>query len=179
MSTAFLKNKLRASLKEKRERVSDARRKEASLHLIKTLMGLNFQNPVLSFASFGSEIAMTDFNRYLVQKGLLLLPKMSGESLEIYAVHSLQDGLIQNSFGLWEPNPQTCVLWDQPIETILIPGLAFDPAMRRLGYGKGYYDRFLQEARAALKLGIGFKEQLTEELPQDAHDKKVDLLYLF
>lgn len=109
---------------------------------------------VLSFASFGSEIDLSIFNEYLAKQGRLLLPKMEGDELIIYAVQDVKEDLIPCRIGFLEPNPQSCkqVSFDQ-ISLILTPGLAFDTKKHRLGYGKGYYDRLLQKTPGAFTIG--------------------------
>ncbi len=62
---------------------------------------------------------------------------------------------------------------------VATPGLAFDRAGNRLGRGKGYYDRFLAGARGALgrditAIGLGFSEQLVEEVPHTERDQRLD-----
>ena len=59
---------------------------------------------------------------------------------------------------------------------IFVPGVAFDRAGRRLGYGKGYYDRMLGGADAAFKIGLGFESQVVDELPEESHDIRLDAL---
>lgn len=57
----------------------------------------------------------------------------------------------------------------------LIPGLGFSPKGERLGRGKGFYDRFLQSF-SGLKIGLGFSEQVRDEIPTEAHDVLLDMV---
>jgi 5-formyltetrahydrofolate cyclo-ligase len=57
----------------------------------------------------------------------------------------------------------------------LVPGLAFDPSGRRLGRGKGFYDRLLAMVRGR-KCGIAFEEQVVPEIPVEPHDIRLDCL---
>lgn len=94
-----------------------------------------------------------------------------------------------NRFGIQEPKIKnarsewTNVDARDPVVGALIPALGFDRQLFRLGRGSGFYDRFLStfdEERKQLgespiyKLGIGFSEQLVDELPRDDHDVKLD-----
>lgn len=94
-----------------------------------------------------------------------------------------------NRFGIQEPDiKNTRTEWTKvdakdPVVGALIPALGFDRQLFRLGRGRGFYDRFLasfDEQRKQLggspiyKLGIGFSEQLVDELPLDDHDVKLD-----
>jgi 5-formyltetrahydrofolate cyclo-ligase len=63
------------------------------------------------------------------------------------------------------------------VDVVVTPGLAFDRAGRRLGYGGGHYDRFLDRVEPrALRVGIGFSSQLAEEVPAGPRDRRVQLL---
>jgi 5-formyltetrahydrofolate cyclo-ligase len=63
------------------------------------------------------------------------------------------------------------------IDVVVVPGLAFDPAGNRVGYGGGHYDRYLRRlARSALRVGICFPRQLVPEVPHGEGDEPVDLV---
>jgi 5-formyltetrahydrofolate cyclo-ligase len=63
------------------------------------------------------------------------------------------------------------------IETIILPGSAFDEQGGRLGYGGGYYDRFLlNDAPLARRIGIAFEQQIVEQLPMLPHDQYLHIL---
>jgi 5-formyltetrahydrofolate cyclo-ligase len=81
--------------------------------------------------------------------------------------------LKQDDFGIWVPeNPEFTA--PEAIDVLLVPGLAFDKQGYRLGFGGGYYDRYLNRVRTnAFTIGIGFDCQLTEALPREAFDKKL------
>jgi 5-formyltetrahydrofolate cyclo-ligase len=78
------------------------------------------------------------------------------------------------NFGVREP--QNAVL-SLPGDTVfLIPGLAFDKAGRRLGFGGGWYDRALACFQHSLKIGIAFDCQIRDQVPCEPHDVKMDLV---
>lgn len=136
---------------------------------------------ILSYASFGSELNTDTFNLTLVQAGKLVLPKVVGNTLQLFHVEKL-DHLIEGKWGIREPNPDQCSLIDpKSLSLVLIPGVAFDTTFNRIGYGKGYYDRLLSTlAPSAFTLGIGFKEQLsTTPLTKASHDIPLKALHLF
>jgi 5-formyltetrahydrofolate cyclo-ligase len=62
------------------------------------------------------------------------------------------------------------------IDLVLVPGLAFDPQGRRLGFGGGYYDRFLGRVVHAVKVGITYRCLLLPEVPEEPHDVRLDLV---
>lgn len=77
-------------------------------------------------------------------------------------------------FGILEPENPRFVDFSEP-DFILVPGLAFDFFGNRLGFGKGYYDRFLSSARG-FKLGVCFSFQVENFIPHLKHDISVDAL---
>lgn len=82
----------------------------------------------------------------------------------------------QHSLGFREPNPDTAESVDSSynISLFLIPGLAFDRKGRRLGRGKGFYDRFLFQKKT-FKVGVAWSDQIHEEdLPEEEHDIRMD-----
>lgn len=145
------KSEARKILLERRRKISPQRRVEASLALFKDLKDWG---TILSFSSIGSEIDLTALNEYLKSKGrLYLVPYQAELSYEL-------------------PSSQ--------IDCILVPGVGFDREHFRIGYGKGFYDRLLARYKSLFTIGVGFKEQLFEELlPRDPWDIAVQKLKLF
>ena len=91
-------------------------------------------------------------------------------------IHSLDDGLTAGVFGILEPtNGQVWPMED--IDFIIVPALAYDRSGGRLGRGGGFYDRFLAHPEVkAVTCGLGFSEQLVDELPMHTHDYPVQIL---
>jgi len=95
--------------------------------------------------------------------------------LRFYRINSLDD-LRPGSFGVPEPDPDTAKrITDFSNSICFVPGLCFDRRGYRLGYGKGYYDRFLADYRG-LKIGLCYEQCLCGELPNGYYDRKVNML---
>jgi 5-formyltetrahydrofolate cyclo-ligase len=123
-------------------------------------------------------------------------PRLEGEKLVFYRIRSAAGPWERGPFGIREPGRDTAGAFppvspqasgrEAPLlaadfpALILVPGLAFDYAGRRLGRGRGYYDRFLAELEAAGRpyrtLGLCTGCQLVPEVPVDGWDKKMDCL---
>ena len=101
-----------------------------------------------------------------------LFPRVRGGDLEFCrAVH-----FSQGAYGILEPDTQSPVVDHHHIQGLLIPGVAFNKDGRRLGKGKGYYDKTLQHF-TGLKVGICFDFQISERsLPMEPHDEKMDYI---
>jgi len=63
----------------------------------------------------------------------------------------------------------------EKVDIVVVPAVAFDLQGHRLGYGKGYYDRFLKKTKA-VKVGVAYDFQIVEKLPAEQHDIPVDLI---
>ena len=87
------------------------------------------------------------------------------------------DDLTTGRLGLKMPDPARARLLDPAtIDLVVVPGVAFDPAGRRLGMGAGYYDRFLPRASLAYRLGLAWSVQVTAAVPADEFDVRMDYL---
>jgi len=144
------KNNWREILLKRRKEISSERREEAALLILEKLKD---KGRILSFTPMGSEINTGPLNTYLKAQGRLFLVP--------YKVDALVEAPLNE------------------IDCILVPGIGFDRERYRIGYGKGYYDRFLAGTGNIPTIGIGFKEQLCEELlPHDPWDVPVHELLL-
>ena len=112
----------------------------------------------------------------LVAQGkTVLLPKvLSDDTMELRRYTSQAD-LQEGAFHILEPVGESYTAIDE-IDIALIPGMAFDAALHRLGRGRGYYDRFLTAHPGVQKLGVCFPFQRVAEVPVDAHDVKMNAI---
>ena len=103
----------------------------------------------------------------------VLLPKVTGdETMELCRYASRAD-LTEGAFHIMEPVGMLFTDFAQ-IDTGLIPGVAFDAGCRRLGRGRGYYDRFLAACPYIYKIGVCFPFQRVPEVPAETHDVLMD-----
>jgi 5-formyltetrahydrofolate cyclo-ligase len=95
-------------------------------------------------------------------------------SLKIADFNDLSPG----HYGILEPEFERCkVISPNDIDAIIIPGLAFDECKRRLGYGGGYYDRFITGVRNdCTRVAVCFDFQVLEYIPTESHDQRMDIL---
>ena len=112
---------------------------------------------------------------------LVVVPYCEKHEIELFRLNSL-DELAPGLMHVLEPKPE---LRDQPgrriapeeIDLIVTPGLAFDCSGGRLGYGKGYYDRFFHRVRNdAVKAAVCFECQMFPEIPLLPHDVHMDMV---
>lgn len=107
----------------------------------------------------------------------LALPKCRNRQgeMDFYYVTSLSQ-VEKGAFSLMEPNPEKCeIVTDLSSGLCLVPGLCFDREGYRIGFGKGYYDRFLQDF-GGLSAGLCYSRCVERSLPVGMFDKPVDVL---
>lgn len=119
--------------------------------------------------------------RVLIQKSLengkqVAVPKCrpDGISMDFYLINGFED-LEKGTFGVLEPIEERCHIYSGENSICIVPGLCFDQRGYRLGYGKGYYDRFLTNYSQS-KIGICYNDCVQQRLFCGRFDVPVDLL---
>ncbi|MBU4226025.1 MAG: 5-formyltetrahydrofolate cyclo-ligase [Chloroflexi bacterium] len=98
-----------------------------------------------------------------------LLPRILNEGCMVF--HPYDPGrLIRHSFGMLEPDPILPIVPLDQIQLALVPGLAFDRQGWRLGYGGGFFDRFLADINNGISLGVTYHALLLDHLPHNEND---------
>ncbi len=121
-------------------------------------------------SAFG-EVETGEILRHALSIGKGVCVPVSGEDLSLKL--SKTDGeFTRGLYGIKEPAHPDFVDFSFP-DLILVPGLAFSEKGDRLGFGKGYYDRFLSEAKG-LKVGLCYGFQIVPSLPSEPHDVRLD-----
>ncbi len=114
----------------------------------------------------------------LRSKRFAMIPRVEqgSDRLALHRVTDFPRGFAPGAFGILEPQPEIYpdVVLAPEIDLTFVPGLAFDRAGHRLGYGKGYYDRLLAQSPKCVKIGLGFSFQIVERLPSESHDIRLD-----
>jgi 5-formyltetrahydrofolate cyclo-ligase len=106
---------------------------------------------------------------------MVSVPVVKGEEIFFSEIFSLSE-LEKSSFGLLEPKNQK-IVEAKKLDLIIVPGASFDKNGNRIGYGKGYYDRFLKTiSKHASTIGLCFEDNIEENIPTEAHDVKVDVV---
>ena len=174
MSVSIEKAALRKHLLEKRDAPSAELRDIASekIHenLKKNSSFINAQN-IACYFPIGSEVNTHNIMLDVLEQGKsLLLPKIIDDNIQFYIVPNLEK-LEKGSFEIMEPK-DSCEK-AKKIDCVLIPTVGASKLGVRLGYGKGYYDRFLSSANA-VKISLTYSKQIIKSIPSDLHDIKID-----
>jgi 5-formyltetrahydrofolate cyclo-ligase len=171
------KENLRKKILQIRDAIPKALRDSKSRTISEYVTGLpEFKNAktVMCFSSIGSEPDTAPILASILESGKnLVLPKVLKKNKRIAAYVVKKSGdLTPGVWGILEPNEHCQKADISTIDMVIVPGIAFDPDGGRLGYGGGYYDRFIETLDANIYLlGIAFREQIIERIPMESHDK--------
>ena len=95
-----------------------------------------------------------------------------------YEIINLKEGINIGTYGIREPNKDLSNEIDvKNIDVLIVPAVAYDKNCYRLGYGGGYYDRFIERLRDdAITIGIAFDLQLFDSIPKEEHDAQLNYI---
>jgi len=137
---------------------------------------------IMSYINFGNEVSTSKlFDSYILNIKKICVPIICDshncirmEASRIYNVSQLAIG----KYGILEPKYDACqVISPHMLDMVVVPGVAFDFAKNRIGYGKGYYDRFLAQIRKdCIKVGLSFDLQMYYRVPSNSYDVKMDFI---
>lgn len=104
-------------------------------------------------------------------------PRVSGP--RELTLHWIDEGtpLVTGAFGLREPRPDAPLAPLSEVSALIVPGIAFDAAGDRLGFGGGYYDTLLADVEGSpVTIGVAYDEQMVAEVPHRVHDRPMDIV---
>ncbi len=183
LAQGMLKKTLRAQMRQQRRAVPPAERARASAMIKQNLTALEaYQRArtIHTYVSWQDEVDTHAVISEALQAGRrVAVPKVqrAARTLVHYFIDDFS-ALEAGAYGILEPSEEKGarkVAEKNAFDLVLIPGLAFDREGHRLGYGAGYYDRFLAESRMP-KIGLAFATQVVERVPKTAHDQRVDFI---
>ncbi len=146
-------------------------------HLKKQKEFLNSKN-IMIYLSCNNEVDTTHIINFCLENNkCVCVPKITAQGLmTAIKINSLdfRNEFTKNKYGIYEPKSD-CEIMPQDIDLIIVPMVATDTKLNRIGYGGGYYDRFLSNTNA-FKIGLCYEYQVLKdfEIPTDATDIKMD-----
>lgn len=174
MNIAIERERVRIETLHRREALTSEERTRLSQRIVdSTVHWIRREgfNAVMLYLSMRSEVETTGLLEGLLDSGKqVCAPVVDTEQLELIPrqIQRLKTGLVRHAYGMLEPN-QTCPIFPiEHLQLIVVPGIAFDRQGYRLGYGKGFYDRFLMKCPHAVAIGLAYGVQLVEDtFPQE------------
>lgn len=169
-----LRKRLRAEAIRRRDSIPRALRAELSQRItnrVNDWIEGNAINSVHIYLNMRSEVETDGLLDYLVTHEKTALAPVTDthrRNLTPHRISNPQTDFVSHPYGMREPNQNSCKAFPpDEIDLIIVPGAAFDRKGHRLGYGGGYYDRFLRQCTQAVRIGLAYETQLIEDtLPQ-------------
>ena len=183
-SIVMTKQELRNRYLQRRNDLSVRERKEKSIQVLQNLKKLpEFQKAeeVLIYLNYRSEVETLPFVEELLQQKekRVFVPKVCGMDIRFFEIISMEDvesgyqGILEPKEGMIEfsvqkPDGKNCIM--------VLPGSVFDRKCNRMGYGKGFYDRFMKLVPQMYGAGLAFDCQVAPAIPIQAHDYRMNAL---
>ncbi|MFN3551014.1 MAG: 5-formyltetrahydrofolate cyclo-ligase [Endomicrobiia bacterium] len=168
---------LRKKILQQRLSLSNNEVKRRSEKVIKNLLSLKeFQisKNIMMYYPFKNEVDVLILIELCKEKNFYF-PAVNFEKKEI-EIKKYNEKFIKNKFGIYEPLAEVIVN-KEIIDFIIVPGILFDLKCHRLGYGGGYYDRFLKFFTKT-SCGLGYDFQIVDSLPVEENDVKLNYVVL-
>lgn len=170
------KKALRKEMFSKRAKLSEQLKRKFDQSICQGIWELIVTNEyknVHCYLPMGSEIDIYPLIKRMLEENIKVitpktLPKRTLQNLILNALDQLEKGVFGTS------HPANGIEFTGKYDLIIVPGLAFDAVNFRLGYGGGYYDKFLAENASAHTLGICYPFQKKDKIPVETHDFKLD-----
>lgn len=179
------KNKIRKEFKALRREMEPSLKKEYDKKICGKFLSLTsyrFADSLLLYAPLKDEINIYAIAEDALKKGkTVAFPRCDdhAHTMTYYIIKELSD-LTEGSYGIMEPDPSLPVYDPERSQSensvCFVPALVFDKSGYRLGYGKGYYDRYLSSGYRGAKMGVCYSACIVDLLPRGKYDTAVDFL---
>ena len=171
------KQQIRKKYKTLRNEMSNSEVREKSDQICKRIISIElFQNAekILAYAPLGNEVDI----RLVIEEGWkqnkhIAFPKVFGDTMKYFEISDFSE-LEEGTFHVMEPKEDHPIDWSDAL--VLVPGVAFDRKKNRMGYGKGYYDRFFEGKSGCIELGVAYELQVAEQLTTEENDLPMSYL---
>ena len=177
------RERIRAETLQRRDRLAQEVRTTLSRRIINSLVSW-IQNEgfdtVMLYLSMKSEVETFGLLDILLhQEKIACAPVVDTYQLELTPrqIRDPKTELVQHRYGLLEPNATCPILPTSQLQLIIAPGIAFDAKGYRLGYGKGFYDRFLTKCPDAIRVGLAYQVQIVEDTFPQTWDIPVHYIF--
>ena len=178
------RQKLRKGILAQRDMLTETDRREKSLKIAEKLWQqgeVEAAGSIFMYVNFRSEVETEELIRQCLARGkVVTVPYTDVKAKALLPIQIVdpEKDLSPGYCSIPEPNPSRAArLPADSIDIVIIPGSVFDTNGGRLGYGGGYYDRFLvNDAPQAKRIGLAFEMQVVEKVPVLPHDQPLDIL---
>lgn len=168
------KEKIRSRIKTERKRLSKEQVEEKSGRICKCITSqewfIDLEGVLCVYSAISNEVSLN----LLIQKAFkkkqkLAFPKVRGKDMDFYFVTSMED-LEEGAFHIFEPK-ECCPIYEpNQGDVMLVPGVAFSEKGSRIGFGQGYYDRYLKRFPEVYPVGIAYEMQMVQDWGKEEFD---------
>ncbi|MGA9085270.1 MAG: 5-formyltetrahydrofolate cyclo-ligase [Methanoregula sp.] len=173
------KQEIRAEVKRRRQALTPEEREEKSRRICGALLDLlDGTGPVMAYVAKPPEVDTAALIAGLLARGTrVIVPIIERETVSLRLSY-LEDPsvLVESTFHVPEPTGHEIPARPDEVKAAIIPLLAFDSEGNRLGYGAGYYDRFLAAHPGMKTIGVAFACQEMPDLPGESTDIQMDMI---
>ena len=168
------RERVRAKTLQRRDRLAEEVRTALSQRIVNSIVrwiqSEEFDAMML-YLSMRSEVDTFGLlDSLLHQQKIVCAPVVNTHQLELIPrrIRGAKTDLVRHPYGMFEPNTTCPIFPTTQLQLIIVPGIAFDANGYRLGYGKGFYDRFLAKCPNAVSVGLAYQLQIVEDtFPQE------------
>ncbi|HXX56106.1 MAG TPA: 5-formyltetrahydrofolate cyclo-ligase [Methanoregula sp.] len=173
------KNRLRDEARQKKSSLTAKEIEEKSIAICaRALPAVRDSAIVMVYASKNHEVATSSLIAALLGRGTrVVVPIIERDTCSLRLSY-LEDPrvLVESTFSVPEPIGNEIPAEGKELRAVIVPMLAFDTRGNRLGYGAGYYDRFLAKYPGAMRIGLAFSCQETHSIPWEDDDIRMDII---
>nr|WP_295607255.1 5-formyltetrahydrofolate cyclo-ligase [uncultured Terrisporobacter sp.] len=136
---------------------------------------------IMLYLDFNNEVSTDSLIKKLLNLGKIVSSPITlkeERKLIPSQITDLKNGIQYGAYNIREPKPECSPAINiKDLDVVIVPAVAYDKNCYRLGYGGGFYDRFLENLRKdAVTIGIAFDLQIFDEVPKEAHDAQLDYI---
>ncbi|MFH1221597.1 MAG: 5-formyltetrahydrofolate cyclo-ligase [Candidatus Micrarchaeota archaeon] len=167
-----MKHAIRAEMLAKRDSLPEDERKRLSEVISSNIVqrpAFMQANTIAVYLAKGSEVSMRRTIELAMAAGKTVLVPVTNQHLEMFQFTGFGN-LHVGKFGILEPKDK---IQGPAPEVVLVPGIAFGKCMHRIGYGKGFYDKYFKTVKTH-RIGVCYDFQLLEKLPSHSQDEPMD-----
>lgn len=138
-------------------------------------------NTIMLYLDFNNEVSTDSLIKKLLNLGKIVSSPITlkeERKLIPSQITDLKNGIQYGAYNIREPKPECSPAINiKDLDVVIVPAVAYDKNCYRLGYGGGFYDRFLENLRKdAVTIGIAFDLQIFDEVPKEPHDAQLDYI---
>lgn len=174
------KKEIRSKILKERKRQPEEKNSQASEKIAETLLALpEFQKAenIYCYMDFAGEVQTKTILKEALRLGKKVwLPKVDGDIMDFFQASKKED-FETGAFGILEPQGDVKAGKEEAAKGFMVvPGVAFDPERNRVGFGRGYYDKYLEQYPELFTVAVAFQFQVVEAVPSEENDIRPQVL---